>query len=347
MKKIIYILICLLLNLSVFAATLSEKFNSFLDPIENFNKKEHIIYKDSFDKTNEEFKSIWNLNSKRLPKFKKDSSEINIKNPETFADILKHDLDDANEIYSEWQKNKNNMKNNAEIVDYIKSEYINPIIHIEQINKIYKDYYNEYLQSLYKNDLIHCAKNKDTNGIYYCYSKYKNSQYISTLDSFKNKLINEDKNSYICLFETSLKDNLAKYQDIIDNIITYSKAYEEKKLNNFYVSRYGQIKNGGMLSAILVADTIPSKNFYYDTYTPLYVVQVLNGGIIVRDTFPESNSKYAYIETNKKFVDKQNVTGRFLYIGTYKYKNLLGVTKIIYKFKEIAIPNEDFYFINK
>ena len=78
MKKIIYILICLLLNLSVFAATLSEKFNSFLDPIENFNKKEHIIYKDSFDKTNEEFKSIWNLNSKRLPKFKKDSSEINI-----------------------------------------------------------------------------------------------------------------------------------------------------------------------------------------------------------------------------------------------------------------------------
>ncbi|MBR6126899.1 hypothetical protein IKQ21_04360, partial [bacterium] len=221
------------------------------------------------------------------------------------------------------------------------------IIHIEQINKIYKDYYNEYLQSLYKNDLIHCAKNKDTNGIYYCYSKYKNSQYISTLDSFKNKLINEDKNSYICLFETSSKDNLAKYQDIIDNIITYSKAYEEKKLNNFYVSRYGQIKNGGMLSAILVADAIPSKNFYYDTYTPLYVVQVLNGGIIVRDTFPESNSKYAYIDTNKKFVDKQNVTGRFLYIGTYKYKNLLGVTKIIYKFKEIAIPNEDFYFINK
>lgn len=347
MKKIFLIIICLLLNSSAFATTLSERFNSFLDPIENFNKKETMLYRNSFDKTNEEFKLIWNLNSNKLSKFEKNQNETKIKDPETFADILKHDLDDVNEIYSEWQSNKNNMKNNIEIIDYIKSEYISPLINIKQINKIYKDSYNEYLQSLCKDNLIHCAKNKDENGIYYCYAIYKNTQYLSTLDSFKNKLISEDENSFIYLFETSLENNLEKYQNIINNITAYSKTYEEKKLNNFYTSRYGQVENGGMLSTILVSDAIPSKNFYYDTYTPINIVQVLNEGVIVRDTFPESNSKYAYIETNKKFVDMQNITGRFLYLGIYKYKNLLGTTKTVYKFKEIEIPNEKFYFINK
>ena len=56
MKKIFLIIICLLLNSSAFATTLSERFNSFLDPIENFNKKETMLYRNSFDKTNEEFK---------------------------------------------------------------------------------------------------------------------------------------------------------------------------------------------------------------------------------------------------------------------------------------------------
>lgn len=47
------------------------------------------------------------------------------------------------------------------------------------------------------------------------------------------------------------------------------------------------------------------------------------------------------------YVDKETLTGRYLYTGIFKYTNLLGLTKTVWKFKEIPIPSEDFYFISK
>lgn len=348
-KMFFKIIFGLLLFLNTILLCSANNFTNFIketfDPIYAFEQQEKSIFKNSTIQVEKRFNDLYNLDNLDLSFIELEPNEDF---PNNFADLMKHDENIIQSEFKNWQKNKNNMSENKDLILYLQDEFDNSREITLALNKIYEDEYIKYLKQLYtstKNlNLISCKEShvKD----FSCYPLYNNLNYKKDIEEFKSSIknIKPTKEQEISKI---LDDYSIIFQDIIRQITDYSIKYETKKLNNFYKNKYGNINNCGEIQNLTLGGESAQNRCYYDAKFILVVIQVIPGGVLVRDEYGGINSKQIFIETNKKYVDKETLTGRYLYTGIFKYTNLLGLTKTVWKFKEIPIPSEDFYFISK
>lgn len=316
-----------------------------IDPIYAFEQQEKSVFKNSTIQVEKRFNDLYNLDNLDLSFIELEPNEDS---PNNFADLMKHDENIIQSEFKIWQKNKNNMSENKDLILYLQDEFDNSREITLALNKIYEDEYIKYLKQLYastKNlNLISCKESNIKE--FSCYSLYSNLNYKKNIEEFKSSIKNIKPNKQQEI-STILDDYSFTFQDIIKQITDYSIKYETKKLNNFYKNKYGNINNCGEIQNLILGDESAQNGCYYDANSSLIVIQVIPNGVLVRDEYGGINSKQIFIETNKKYVDKEILAGRYLYTGIYKYTNLLGLTKTVWKFKEISVPSEEFYFISK
>ncbi len=359
MKKFIVFIILLFGFLQpVFANSFTRVINYiFSTPEEKFFRAEHEIYLKSLENLNNGAEAFWNLDSSLYPSAEKTINHIKENNITSFEDLMNRDYKTVLDILAEFQKDKNNMKKNKELYDTIIYNFIDIYKDGMFINDLYKQVYNEYKKNLckeaefitiklYGNKYTPIYKCDDTTGkCTYLGSGYR-ADVINSWQELKEKT-KDDKNLKIYQIQMAFKNNIDKFEEIANQIKNYSIQYEKKKWNNFYKA-YGNIKKCSyMLSDVLVGADTPQTGCYYDTYTSLEVIQVIPGGVIVKDGFSAWESKRAFIMTNKSYVDGEQFRGRFLYKGIYKYTNVLGANMTVWKFQELPLPKEEFFFIDK
>lgn len=268
-------------------------------------------------------------------------------------------------------KNKNNMAQNRGLYESIKEDFIDIYCELKKLfmEGIYKSEFYNYQGELYKRNkniivgqvghfeksyLIYykegifadSGKNIYKLGTHACYINngyYKCVNYIENWQEFKNGFLEQRRptlNNILSVIDENIK-NATKNQDEIKD---YSISYETKKLDNFYKSKYGNVKKCGDISNVILKGTSPQTTCYYDADS-LEVLQVVNGGILARDYDWDSNR--IFVTTNKKLVDGDNYSGRLLYKGIYKYTSIMGAPTTVRRFQEIPLPQENFYFIYK
>lgn len=352
MKKFILLLLVIFINQPAFALKNNILSDLFASSDMVFIKKENVAYEKCYKNLGQQFAEVWNLQNKEFLEndtFKNDIKKNNIKN---FADcFIKIDNKELDDIYKEFQENKNNIYNNKILYDNLYEDFIFYYDKLSEkyVDDIYKNGYKQYIDdflSQFPRDWnVMCLKNDK----YSCVLSYNipNLEYLKSWEELKDKTIN-DKNLDVGNIYNVINEYKTKATSIAQQIQDYSIKYETNKVKNFYKSKYLNISNSGiMLEDIIVGNDVPQKNEYYDSYMPLEIVQVMPNGVIVKNSFSEWNSKYIFVLTNKNYVDKQLIQGRFLYRGIYRYKTVLGSTATIYKFEEIPYPTGEYYFINK
>ena len=368
MKKFVIILIMFIgIILPVNANNIKEMVNKFFNTsneVEKFNHIEETIYKKYYDNLQIYFDNIWNLKEQNISG--NIQEKINHNKWKTIADISISERKDIDNFYNEFLNHKNDMYKNRILYDDLKNNYLDAYTELqEDIDSTFIKAYKNYQQELYNmgKSMTYVAKvgtAYDTFKLFYCHNNYSKNQELSCSPTvanlnmakdwkeFKTRIVNEENfngNKYI----KELNDNVIYVNNIMNKIANYSVEYETKKINDFYKIKYGNIQkcNDALNNPIFLSLT-PKNGCYYDTYvTPLEVIQVTNGGVLVKNSFTPLADKMAYIVTKRVLVDGDTFNGRFLYKGIYQYTSVLGANKTVRKYIEIDKPNEAFYFIEK
>lgn len=371
MKKIIVVLLLLLNIVAPVYAGFWEKIDKFFyvpTPQEQFNKLEELVRQESYSNLQKNLDDFWNLKSEKFTngELKKQIKEYNVKN---FPDMFIQDKKGLEEYRIIFSKNKNNMAQNRAIYESIKEDFIDVYNKFEKLftEEIYKKEFYNYQETLYEKN-----KNIHVNPVYIDHRKYdyiydyngtnsatglknyrlretgiqyydRGVKVIGNWQQFKAGFL-EQEQPVLQNILSIVDENIKNAKKIHDEIANYSIAYETKKLENYYKSRYGNIKNAGDISNVILRGTSPQAGCYYDADS-LEVLQVISGGVIARDCSWGSNR--IFIATNRKFADGDNYSGRLLYKGIYKYTSVLGAPVTIRKYQEIPLPQENFYFIYK
>lgn len=340
----------------------------FMPADQKFIIVEKDIKEQIFSTLEQTFIDVWNLNREEFlsnKEFKQELDEIGAK---TYKDVFNRDKNCVNDLYNEFLKNKNNIAQNKEIYKDLGENFLDPYKEFKSIlnTEIYKQAYIKYKEKLDARTWNLTSYADSNNGktdwtkyhFYHCSQPTKDKPYLTCKPNFrdvfiledwrqlKKEFLNKDLKVVNDIFSI-MDENIAYVQKIRNEIWDYSKLYEEKKLSNYY-KKYGNIKNGGNIRNVIVGGEIPQTGYYYDTLvTPLEVQQVINGGVLACDAFRGWESNNVYIMTNRKLVDGDTFTGRFLYKGIFKYTNVFGAQLTVRKFQEITVPSDNFYFVEK
>lgn len=355
MRKIIIAILLLCLSLPVYAGYWE---------IKEFNKLEEQVMEDVYNDLQSKIENFWNLRSEKFsePDLKK---QIEATNAKTFSDTFIIDKKGLQEYYEMFLKEKNNMAQNRALYESIKEDFLDIYYALDKTftENMYKAEFYNYQQTLYeKNKKIYVSNityiydyvgtdstsNKKIYKLSNRSATVKDGQYIAARvienwQQFKTGFLAQEQPTLKNILNI-IDENIKNAQKVQDEIKNYSIAYEQKKLKNYYKSRYGNVKNCGDISNVIIKGTSPQTGCYYDA-NPLKVLQVINGGILARDYDWDSNR--IFIITNNKYVDGDNYKGRLLYKGIYNYTSVMGAPVTVRKFQEITIPNDNFYFINK
>lgn len=358
MKKMLITFLLLILTMPAYAG--------FWDtPQDQFNKLEAQVRQEAYSNLKAKIEDYWNLKGENFAN-EELQKQINENNVKIFPDTFIVDKKGIEEYHENFLKNKNNMSQNRALYESLNKDFINIYLELKKLftENIYKNEFYNYQETLYKKN-----KNISVNAVYIDYHKYnyiydcKDTDSTTGLKLYKLRgayidrgvnVINDwrqFKVGFLAQEQPTLKnilnivdENIKNAQKVQDEIKNYSIAYETKKLENFYKSKYGNVKNCGDISNVILKGTSPQMGCYYDTDT-LEVLQVINGGILARDY--DWNSNRIFIVTNKKVVDGDAYSGRLLYKGIYKYTSIMGAPVTVRKFQEIPLPQENFYFIYK
>lgn len=255
-------------------------------------------------------------------------------------------------LYKEFKNNPTNIKSNAELIKIIgtaKGEYSSYINKIQSnINEMYNIYVKSYkLQKEYLN----LPEFDGSVRLYYDDPLLDGNSFLTLLNN------NVDAPIY-----GVMQKKIKKYDEIAEEVSTYSYNYEEKKYKN-WLAKNGKKQIKGALEQFVYASHYqpqmgglyihhPTNNLF------LKVLQTVPGGVILTGTYIGTNvygQNIIFLQTSKSFADgqiiREPITAEFK--GYYDYTTVLGVRKRIYKFyrlgqKEIdanfKIPGEKFYF---
>ncbi len=248
---------------------------------------------------------------------------------------------EASKLYQNYSQNKNLMKQNY--------NYTEKLNELARSTKSFE--FGLYLDLIDATDKYVSLKDKipatddSTTLLIFIYPYLKNNK-------IKNKdLINE---------LSHYADNKAIEIDKLRNeIILYSREYEETKANKFYVNK---VRNNGIVNLdniFALGQYNLSKNFIYTTMAE--VIQIVPGGILANTI--NGDGPTIYIKTGAvqklEFGDRFNPFLPVKYLGTnYTYTTVFGNRNSVPVFQEIlpqeyrqkATPpkiNEQFYFIEK
>lgn len=355
MKKIFLILICLLtFSGSCFAVTKQEVKTSIKQFFETDNQKfvriEQNIYGKTLERLEKKSSDFWNLKSLKNI----DDKELQSMNAKNIEDILIYDDKQMMALYDKYKTNRNNMEDNKRLYEALQTfvKQYNEL-KITLVDKIYQDEYEKYITDL--KATVNKTSFDDSRYHKFFFVANDSDPYIKNWQQLKEWTIDSER-IYYRQIEDILTKYIDKYTKMANEIEYYSVLYEQKKLDNFYKSKYGGAKNCGNLQTVLLSPHYsPQNGCYYDSvgqYSALRVLQAINGGVIVASANENVYGNYlhfkrAFIVTNKKYVENEYIYGKYIYRGTFKYTSILGATITLWKFQEIGTPSEEFYFINK
>ena len=277
--------------------------------------------------------------------------EINseLKNIKNSSDAMKEDEQFLFESYDKFQKNKNNMAQNYEIYQTLKtySKQYNEIL--EGLNNIYNSAYEQYKKTLENNYNNIFSKVKSTSYNTEKINLIKRAMYELNLyefEQFEKDIVSyENKNNANLLFQARLLKN--NFDTKAQEIYKYSYEYEKNNTLSFMKKNNRKIDGGAIAGFVYVAlNNNPSPDCiynYYDSSFPLYVFQTLNNGILVRGDYSltgyyASTASNIFIQTSKKYVVNQRLKANTYYVftGIKKYNTVLGAQNAVWQFKEIS-----------
>lgn len=253
----------------------------------------------------------------------------------TNKEIAEEDIQKLQKPYLEFKSNKNNMKFNKNLYDGINTF----ISQYKELNKWEIETVKNILVSY--GELDNSASEKEVFN-YITSAKVENSNYF----------INEIE---------SRKHSINIWTAMAKEIKDYSVAYETKQKQSVpKVTTPYFIDNVDFREILWGWQTAkqPQKNGIYviSTGTGAKVLQTITGGILVtaESSRLSSNARVIFISTKRQFADEDWIKDNMFIVfeGYYTYTNTLGVSRKIYKFKEIPqaeywnrIKNNEYYFI--
>ncbi len=315
-------------------------FNSTMIEYQIANAKKQT-FQDAIYYINYVFEDFDKINDEKI------NSELkNIKNS---SDAMKEDEQFIFESYDKFLKNKNNMAQNYELYQALKtySKQYNEIL--EGLNNVYSTAYEQYKKTLEKNYNNIFSKVKPNSYNAEKINLIKRAMYELNLyefDQFKKDIVSyENKNNANLLFQARLLKN--NFDTKAQEIYKYSYEYEKNNTLNF-MKKNNRKKDGGPIAGFVyvASNNNPSPDYiynYYDSSFPLYVFQTLNNGILVRGDYSltgyyASTASNVFIQTSKKYVVNQRLKANTYYVftGIKKYNTLLGAQNAVWQFKEIS-----------
>ena len=353
MKNILSIVLLLLLVSSIPAKAITLKEIAkkiYTSPQEVFENKVSEIHEKYIQQLINDYLAFWTLKDIELPLIGIDMTNIKVTTgAKNFPESMEQQKTAIEKSHQSFLANKNNMSNNKFIYDKLGNINNGYKVIKEALEDSFTETYKQYNKELqeiripYELPPYTC----DSHGKCTVSSKFAQKLNVGIIES-PQELYNEvvaRRDIHYNEINNLIDGNIAlidKYRNEIEN---YSIQYETKKLNNFYKS-YGKIqKCNTQFHDPIFTNITPQYGCYYDTYTPLKVMQVINGGVLAQNLYSmQLDSNVIYIMTRKNYVDGNTFTGRYLYKGTFKYTSLLG-TRTVQKYQEIPIPDEKFYFL--
>lgn len=235
----------------------------------------------------------------------------------SYKDYILNTYDKDYKLYQNFLINKNNIRMNKKYTDELSKD-------ISSFDCFAEIIYNKFLPVINKYSLtIDGSQNTFDYINKYYLSKYKISSYNEYLSFFN--LINPFQNKLISMRE---------------EIINYSKKYEQTKIDNFYVNIVQKSITVNLDEYLLTnrqSYEFSPKKIYLSKAT---VFQILNGAVLANDGY---NINVLYIQTD--LYDTLHYGDQFFpyiplkFIGISEYINLYGERKRLLKFREV-LPNE-------
>lgn len=254
----------------------------------------------------------------------------------TTKELLERDKIPVENAYSQYETDKKNMEFNKYLYDGLNN-------FVKQYEEIIQNEINRVKEILvYSGKLDSSATN------------------IEVLDYIKlSKFIN---NEYFCEYIYYLKNYVKICTTRAKEIKNYSVAYETKQKQSVpKVTTPYFIDNVDFREILLGWHSAkqPQRNGIYiiSTGTGARVLQTTTGGILVtaESSRLSPNARVIFISTKRQFADEDWIKDNMFIVfeGYYTYTNTLGVSRKIYKFKEIPqeeywnrIRPQKYYFIN-
>lgn len=253
----------------------------------------------------------------------------------TTKELLERDKIPVENAYSQYETDKKNMEFNKYLYDGLN----NFVKQYEEIIQNEINYVKEIL--VYSGKLDSSATN------------------IEVLDYIKlSKFIN---NEYFCEYIYYLKNYVKICTTRAKEVKNYSVAYETKQKQSVpKVTTPYFIDNVDFREILWGWHNAkqPQKNGIYviSTGTGAKVLQTITGGILVtaESSRLSSNARVIFISTKRQFADEDWIKDNMFIVfeGYYTYTNTLGVSRKIYKFKEVPqaeywnrVQYKKYYFI--
>lgn len=254
----------------------------------------------------------------------------------TNKEIAEEDIQKLQKPYLEFKSNKNNMKFNKNLYDGINTF----ISQYKELNKWEIETVKNILVSY--GELGNSASEKEVFN-YITSAKVENSNY------FINKI-------------ESRKHSINTWTAMAKEIKDYSVAYETKQKQSApKVTTPYFIDNMDFREILWGWQTAkqPQRNGIYiiSTGTGVRVLQTTTGGILVtaESSRLSPNARVIFISTKRQFADEDWIKDNMFIVfeGYYNYRNTLGASRKIYKFKEVPQAeywnriqqNKTYYFI--
>ncbi len=261
-------------------------------------------------------------------------------------DATLHDRKMISNRFEMYSKNKNNMLFNFELYKDIKG-YINQYKEIlSNFDEIYKQAairYMTYIVTEFKNVKISAYSSYDEQRYY---DSYKFSLEKFTFEDFNNMIQQSLLDSKLRVDVSQINDTISYFEELASEIYNYSYDYEKNRTQKF-MNTNGRKNDGGDIAAFVYVASYSNPNpnsiYHYSSAShPLFIMQVLNNGVLVKGANSVINSGYCstaspiFIQTTKKYVSNQALRQNtyYVYVGNKTYSTIWG-TRTVRQFREI------------